>query len=424
MRGVTRTVNPAPVPRTFRSSGRFRAGAILVGSLMLTSALAAQDPDTRAAELLRQREQKAAALQPYRPTGTERVLLWLENSRSWERLLNPPEGIYPKIGTITPGSGLSFGVGYRKPGLFNDRAAFSSVVMGSFKSYWLADARLGFPELAGGRVFADLFARAYDHQSEAFFGVGPQSRRDAESYYGFRNTIAGGRVGSRLGPLTVDGGVEYFVPDVDRGRRSIAVQDRFAAGDAPGVERQPNFGRYFASVQVNTRDPRGNPRVGGLYALRYERFDDLKFNAYNFGRVEAEVQQYLSLFNQRRVLALRGRVSSARAGQGQQVPFYLQQTLGGPDDLRGFRRHRLRDDHLLLLQAEYRWEVFTAMDAALFGDWGQVAARAKDLNLRNLEHDYGAGVRFGTDHGVFLRIEGAFGSRDGKHFVFRFGDVF
>lgn len=396
-----------------------------MAALAITPAIAsAQEADTRAAELTREREQKSKALQPYQPSGVERLLIWLENNRSWERLLNPAEGLYPKIGTITPGGGVSFGAGYRNPRLFGERATFSSVAMTSLKGYWLIDARLAWPELAGGRLFGELSARAYDYQSEAFFGIGPGSRRDAESYFGFRNTLGGGRIGARLGPITIDGGAEYLVPDIDRGRKFVAVQDRFAPAVAPGLDRQPAFGRYFSGFYVNTRQPRGNPRAGAVYAVRYERFDDLEFDAYDFDRVEAEIQQYFSLFNQRRVLALRGLLSSARAEAGQHVPFYLQRTLGGPDDLRGFRRNRLRDDNLLLLQAEYRWEVFTAMDAALFGDWGQVAPRAGDLDLKHLEHDYGFGVRFGTDNGVFLRIEGAFGSRDGKHFVFKFGDVF
>jgi hypothetical protein len=53
-----------------------------------------------------------------------------------------------------------------------------------------------------------------------------------------------------------------------------------------------------------------------------------------------------------------------------------------------------------------------------------VTSRVEDLNLRDLESDYGIGFRFGTQNGVFLRIEGAFGSKEGKHFVFRFGHVF
>ena len=106
------------------------------------------------------------------------------------------------------------------------------------------------------------------------------------------------------------------------------------------------------------------------------------------------------------------------------MPFYLQRTLGGPDDLRGFRRFRFRDTHLLLFQAEYRWEIFTAVDGAIFYDTGTVGGSRDALRLDQFESNYGLGFRFGTSNGVFLRVEGAFGSRDGKHFVLRTGHVF
>ena len=79
---------------------------------------------------------------------------------------------------------------------------------------------------------------------------------------------------------------------------------------------------------------------------------------------------------------------------------------------------------MLLLQAEYRWEIFTAVDGAIFYDAGTVAPRPSELSLGNLDHDYGIGFRFGTMNGVFLRVEGAFGSREGKHFILRCGHVF
>ena len=79
---------------------------------------------------------------------------------------------------------------------------------------------------------------------------------------------------------------------------------------------------------------------------------------------------------------------------------------------------------MLLLQAEYRWEIFTAMDGAIFYDAGKVASRLEDINFEDLESDYGIGFRFGTINGVFLRVEGAFGSSGGKHMVIRFGHVF
>jgi hypothetical protein len=64
------------------------------------------------------------------------------------------------------------------------------------------------------------------------------------------------------------------------------------------------------------------------------------------------------------------------------------------------------------------------VDGAIFYDAGKVASRREDLTLRDLESDYGIGFRFGTRNGVFLRVDGAFGSRGGAHFILRFGHVF
>ena len=48
-------------------------------------------------------------------------------------------------------------------------------------------------------------------------------------------------------------------------------------------------------------------------------------------------------------------------------------TLGGSTTLRGFSEFRFRDRNAFLINAEYRWEAFSGLDMALFGDWGDVA---------------------------------------------------
>jgi outer membrane translocation and assembly module TamA len=78
---------------------------------------------------------------------------------------------------------------------------------------------------------------------------------------------------------------------------------------------------------------------------------------------------------------------------------------------------------VLLLQAEYRWEIFPALDAALFYDAGKVAPTIGELD-DHLEGDYGFGFRFGTSQGVFLRIDAAFGSRDGKRYFIKWSHIF
>ena len=206
--------------------------------------------------------------------------------------------------------------------------------------------------------------------------------------------------------------------------RRRSIQDVFDDASTPGLDRQPNFLRYEVSADFNYRQPLGNPRRGGRYFVAYSHFDDRDLDAYSFSRVNVDLQQYIPLLSDRRVLALRMVTSASDTTDQNQVPFYLQRTLGGPDDLRGFRRFRFRDENLLLLQAEYRWEIFTAVDGAIFYDAGKVASRIEDLDFSDLESDYGIGFRFGTVNGIFLRVEGAFGSSGGKHFILRYGHVF
>ena len=408
-----------------------RASSFLIAiamTVVVAGPLHAQnaEPATRAEELRREREAKATELHPPEKTRLEKALLDLEAGRFFERILNPAEGIYPKIGTITAGSGLSVGPGYRTTHRAGGAVDFSTFAMGSLKKYWIADARVLMPRLMDEHLALDAHVQTYDFPEELFFGVGPDSLRDDLVTYGIRNAVIGGSASFRpTSWFTVTGGTDFLNPRIKIfPDESDTIASRFDDASAPGLAAQPNFMRYEGRLDVNVREPRGNPRTGGRYLFTYQRFDDLDRNDYSFHRAEVDLQQYVPLLRDRRILALHGVVSTSNADAGARVPFYYLRTLGGPDDLRGFHRGRFRDNHALLLQAEYRWEIFTAVDGALFYDAGKVASRLEDLNLRDLETDYGFGFRFGSANSVFLRIEAAFGSRDGKHFIFRFNNVF
>jgi hypothetical protein len=309
--------------------------------------------------------------------------------------------------------------------LFGGRADASAFATASLQKYWMLEGRLAFPRLAGGTISLDVLAQRYEFPREDFFGIGPDSDRDAHVLFGLRSTVLGATGAVRPARwLTVSGGAARLAPSIGASAEPGFIRSRFDDALAPGLDDQPTFMRYEATADINYREPRGNPRRGGRYALAFQQYVDLDDSRYSFRRLEADVQQYISLLRERRVLALHAHASVSGTDDGREIPFYLQRTLGGPDDLRGFRRFRFRDRHLLLLQAEYRWEVFTAVDGALFYDLGKVASRIEDLDFRDLESNYGIGFRFGTVNGVFLRVEGAFGSRGGKHFILRFGHVF
>jgi hypothetical protein len=136
------------------------------------------------------------------------------------------------------------------------------------------------------------------------------------------------------------------------------------------------------------------------------------------------LRQYASVLAERRVLAVRGWLSTTDVDPGGRVPFYYLPALGGNDTLRGFRAFRFRGPHAMLLQAEYRFEIWAGLDGAAFYDTGKVAERRADLNTTALERDYGFGFRFNTNDGIIMRVDAAFGSRDGRHLHIVFGSLF
>jgi hypothetical protein len=400
---------------------------VLVGIVSAAPATAiaqtAAQPQTRAEELRRLREEKQKTVAPYVPNALERGMRIAEERLT--RVLAAPDGLHPKLGSLTTGSGFSVGAGYRNRRLFDREGAISGWVAGSLKRYWAAEGRFDLPNLADGRLTFGTYARRNNYPQEDYFGIGPEARRDDHANFRFTNTIVGARVGVKPAPIVnFGGGIEYLRPVVGTGQNKAlpTIGAQFDETSAPGLSRGGRFARTNAFLDIDYRKPK-NARRGGWYRLEASRFDE-QSDAFSFNRFDADLRQYASVLAERRVLAVRLFLSTSDPAAGARVPFYFMPSLGGHDSLRGFRDYRFRGPHAILTQTEYRFEAWSGLDAALFYDAGKVTLRRGDLNFKDLEAAYGFGFRFNTDNGTILRIDAGFGSRDGKHLYIVFGDVF
>jgi outer membrane protein assembly factor BamA len=99
------------------------------------------------------------------------------------------------------------------------------------------------------------------------------------------------------------------------------------------------------------------------------------------------------------------------------------ETIGGGSTLRGFDEFRFRDPRNMLINAEYRWEVWTYMDFSLFYDAGKVFSEFDQLNFDDLESAYGFGVRMHAPDGFLLRMDVA-SSSEGFRFHIGSGPSF
>jgi outer membrane protein assembly factor BamA len=208
-----------------------------------------------------------------------------------------------------------------------------------------------------------------------------------------------------------------------RDRRFVSTDRIFSERTTPGIQFQSDFLAGGGFIQYDWRDNPGGPRRGGNYVAQYAAYSDIGRGQFSFSRVDLEAQQYIPFLNQRRVIALRAKVEATRPHRGQLVPFYLQPTLGGSEDLRGFRSFRYYDNSSAVLNAEYRWEVFSGLDMAIFADAGRVFPDWRKINLRALDKDFGFGFRFNVRNDVFMRIDTAF-SREGYQVWLKFNNVF
>ena len=404
------------------SATRTTAGIALLATLTAAS-VSAQEPDTRAQVLREQREAKQATAQPYDPNGLERAMNLAEGR--FLPLLQR-DGLYAQFGSLTTGSGFAFGGGYRDRSLVGRRGAASVWAAASLKKYWAIAADVSYPLLPGDTLTAEGYARRFAYPEEEYFGFGPSARRVDQTNYSLSSTVAGGRLRYRpMALVTTGGGVEYARPRIGAGASGVipSTETLFDDRSAPGLLGERDFLQSSLFVEIDYRRPR-NARKGGWYRLDVSHHNDRDAGAFSFTRVDVDLRQYVSVLAERRVFAGRVYLATTDTDAGSRVPFYLLPTLGGHDTLRGFRALRFRGPHAILLQGEYRWEIWSAFDAALFYDAGKVTERREDLSLDALERAYGIGFRFNTSDGVIMKIEAGFGSRDGRQIYVVFGGAF
>jgi len=412
------------------------AAAPLIVALLLTllppAALAQEDPKprTRVEAIKLLRREKTARLWPEAKSPiaeiangfVERGLLdgvteGLGGGNGWQGI----------IGGMRSGQGLSLGLGYRRSDLFRDRLGFRTTVRGTPQAAWMADLQVYLPQLVTKRGFLDTYIR-YEYSPQMdYYGEGPKtSLEDRTSYRleDFLPWVRGGWEFHRF--LRVGGTAGAYWASTGSGKRGgvPSIEEEFDPDTIPGLFVDGEFMHTGVFVQFDWRDNHGGPRFGGNYKLEWTKYWDLtEADQFNFWKVDANIDQYWPYANRTRVFALHLQGTYTFTRDGQQVPFYLQPTLGGNDDLRGFQRYRFYANNSFYLTLEHRWHSFSGMDVALFVDAGKTANDARLLYREDSRWDGGIGFRFKLRETVIMRIDQAYGN-EGYRFIWTFSNIF
>jgi hypothetical protein len=392
-----------------------------LNSILAVTALA-DEPVTRAGRIRAAQLKKSASLVPEERTLIDKRIstgakIFMEN------LTYGIGGLGVRFGGLPTGQGFALGPQFTRYGLADGRLLLRGSAAGSSIGAYLLDLQVSVPNLASRRAFLDLECAYGNYPRIDYYGKGPDSSRGGRSHFRLEENRYDLLVG--LGPFHhlyagFTGG--YLGINVGRGNRTgIAhTEEVFSEAAAPGLQQQTDFLRSGLFVRFDYRDDPIGPRSGGMYLARFNVYNDYHLNRYDFRTLELEARQYIPFFNKRRGFALAGAATLSYPNGTSVVPFYLQPTLGGSNDLRGFRSYRFYDDNMVVFNTEYRWEAFSGLDMALFFDAGKVAPKRSQVNLHNLETSVGFGFRFNARNRTFLRIDTGF-SHEGFQVWVKFG---
>jgi outer membrane protein assembly factor BamA len=399
--------------------------AFLTCVILFCLELRAQDnpaPASRAEQIEQEQSAKAQTLSPDVPTPFEQHF---DTGEKNARRIFQGYRLHLQLGGLSVPSGFAVGPVLTWQNA-TDTVRWNSSAVGSVRKYYSVGTGVELPRFSGRNIDVTLSAGHRDMPQLDFYGVGPNSLKSNRTDYRREDTrLAFGvtwPVSTHVKPRC---DAEQLFLNIGPGTSDsvTSTQLEFGPLQAPGIDHQTNYAIAGCGLQFDFRDLPENPHKGTYLQLGYHGFAAEQNKVFSFSRASGAIEQYIPFFNEKRVIALHAAADLSFHNRDQVVPFYMQPTLGGFSDLRGFRFLRFYDQNAAFANAEYRWEIFTGFDMAIFADAGEVFPRPSQFSLSHVKSDMGFGLRFNNQRNLVMRIDTGF-SKEGFQVWVSFNKVF
>lgn len=342
-------------------------------------------------------------------------------------LLGPRRGPFGVVLGVQAGGLSGFGAGvsiehdafFRKGNLLRVRA--STTVNGDHR----ASVGLRIPYGPGEQFEYGIGYRA--RENARYFGIGPTTNREDESYYKQELFFTGVSLRKKIGGgLFAEGDLLYSSIGAGEPRDDASPSISLVF---PGA-LPAGFGEHSYGVSLGLQLMHENdlgplrPTKGGSRRVRVERFESTDKSDVGFWSYRAELQQFFTLWHPYRIFALRTYGSWIDPSGSGEFPFQRLMINDNPDAFRGYRAFRFRDRGMVAVDGEYRFPIImkertggAGLDLYPLADWGQVFGNAGDVSFRNMVFSYGLGIRVESKLGFVARLEW---SRSDEENTFRF----
>ncbi len=173
------------------------------------------------------------------------------------------------------------------------------------------------------------------------------------------------------------------------------------------------------AVLYDSRNNILNAKEGWFLELTYGVYEKVFGSTQNFKLTRFDLRHFISLSDKNNGYGdiigfqLKGHFSSG------DVPISELASFGGDKILRGYRKGRYLENHLLATQVEYRKNFKgTRWGAVAFLGTGVVADKVKNFQLEDFRPNYGIGLRFMLDKEENLNLRADWGIGDEKSNVY------
>ena len=320
----------------------------------------------------------------------------------------------------TPETGFGGGAGaqlffLRQSNIYNARLSnvFTNVIY-TVNNQFILDIK---PQLYfnKGDFFLDG-AYKYKVYPNLFWGIGNKTLDSSEEVYDMTSTEFRVALLKRL-PPSLNFGFEFVYQNHDV--TEVEEGGLLASGNIDGSNKAiiSGLGVIF---NLDSRDQLESPKSGYLVQMNARFSSEVWGATSSFNKYIADLRAYFPVSDKGTFAAQFYNESTFG-----NIPFQGLAWYGGGDRARGYFKGRFIDNHMYVLQAEYRHQLAARWAVAGFGLLGEVSNERRDF-FDAIRPSFGGGIRFKIikNQNTLVRLDMAFGTNGNRGFYFGVNEAF
>lgn len=259
-------------------------------------------------------------------------------------------------------------------------------------------------------------ALGYSKFNDKFYGIGPGTTPEMEEKYISRSYLTNINVQKKVFSF-INAGLKY-----DFGYQKLIELEEdglLDSGEISGSEGGNVSGLGFL-LNWDSRDDIYYSRRGSYHQVSTTFYRRSLGSDYHFTKYLLDLRTYFSV-STKHTLALQGYLSFSSGD----VPFQSLSLMGGQQIMRGYYTGRYRDKNMVVLQMEYRVQLFGRFGMVGFAGFGNVADRLNSIDFTKAKYNLGLGLRymFNRDKKINLRLDVGF-TGEGRGFYISATEAF